>query len=61
MAKEFTIATRAVLVGMAIALGAALLVALDHAGHTRRQAAGREADEADEAAEAAEPATESRR
>ena len=54
MAEDFAIATRAVLVGMAIALGAAFLLALAHPG--RRPPASPPDSEADESAESAESA-----
>ena len=61
VAKDFVIATRAVLVGMAIALGAAFLVALARPGRPEDRPTGREADEADEPPNPPNPPPESRR
>jgi hypothetical protein len=56
VSRDFVVATRAVLVGMTIALGAAFLVALLHPGGRPRPAApGSEAAHT-EPAEPAEPA-----
>jgi hypothetical protein len=54
VATDFAIATRAVLIGMTIALGAAFLVSLAHPG--RRAPSAPPGAEGAEAAESAEPA-----
>ena len=56
VAADFAIATRAVLIGMTIALGAAFLVSLAHPGRRAPSAPPRSAAEAAESAEPAEPA-----